>query len=116
MRSRAVSFPCACCLSILSAPPPSRSRASSSRASAASFRNRSLTSGFLTLALDEPLLDVVDQVGGGSARAEQLADAELLQLLDVLLREDPATGDQDVVAPLLAEQLVDAGKERHVRA
>src|SRR5689334_23655682 len=101
MRSRAVSFPWECCFSILSAPPPSRSRASSLRASAASVRNRSLTSGFLALALDEPLLDVIDQVRRGGAGAEELPDAELLQLLDVFLRQDPAAGDQHVVAPLL---------------
>ncbi len=40
MRSRAVSFPCLCWRSILSAPPPSRRRASSSRSSAVSSRRR----------------------------------------------------------------------------
>ena len=32
------------------------------------------------------------------------------------LRDDAAAGDQDVVAPLLAQQLEHAREERHVRA
>src|ERR687883_296792 len=53
-----------CCRSIFSGPPPWRSRASSCRTSSESCRRREVTSDALLLALGEPPLDVVDQLGG----------------------------------------------------
>src|SRR3954454_24677443 len=116
-RSRAVSLPCLCCFSALSGPPPWRRRSSSARTSARSSRSGLVTaaSGFLMRLLGEPSLDVLDQLGGRRARAEQLARAHGVERVHVFLRDDATAGDQDVVAPLLFEQRKDARKERHVR-
>src|SRR5471030_520825 len=92
-RSRAVSFPCVCCLSIFSWPPPRRRRCSSVRSSALNSRSRLVTgaSGFLMrLLLREPALDVIDQLGGGRSRSEQSAGAHRLEGLDVFFGEDAA--------------------------
>src|SRR5215213_11880409 len=118
-RSRAVSLPCLCWRSILSGPPPPRSRSSRARSSLLSSRSRLVLtwrSRFLRRALGEPRLDVVDEVGGRRARAEQLARAHRLERVHVLARNDSAARDQDVTAPFGAEQLEHTREERHVRA
>src|SRR3954469_14227805 len=105
-RSRAVSFPCLCCFSALSGPPPWRSRSSSARISALSSRSRLVTtaSGPLMRLLGEPALDVLDQLGRGRSRTEQLSRAHRVQRVHVFLRDDPAAGDEDVLAPLFLQQ------------
>src|SRR5215218_8512996 len=116
-RSRAVSFPCLCWRSIFSGPPPWRRRSSSARSSLLSSRSRLVLtwrSRFLRRALGEPRLDVLDEVGGGRARAEQLARAHHLKRVHVLAWNDPAARDQDVTAPFGAEQLEHTREERHV--
>src|SRR2546423_15187687 len=104
-RSRAVSFPCLCCFSIFSAPPPWRRRASRACSSVLSARSRLVTaaSGFLMRLLGEPCADVVDEIRGRRARAEQLAGSHRLQRIHVFLRDDTSPRDQDVVATLLLE-------------
>src|SRR5215218_7249562 len=91
-RSRAVSFPCLCCFSAFSGPPPWRRRSSSARISALSSRSRLVTgaSGFLMRLLGEPVLDVLDQLGGRGAGPEQLAGTHCVEGVHVLLRDDPA--------------------------
>src|SRR5271170_6497518 len=101
MRSRAVSFPLACCLAIFSAPPPWRMRSSSARTSSLSVRSR-LTGRLyrLPLPLGEPLPDVLDQLSGRCAGAKEPAHPQLAERVHVLFRDDPAARQQDVVAPL----------------
>ena len=117
-RSRAVSLPCLCCRDAFSGPPPSRSRASSSRVAALSSRSREVTlpARAALRAVSEPVLDVLHEVGGGSAGAKELSDALRLQYLHVFLGDDAAAGHEDVAAPLGLQQLDDAREERHVRA
>ena len=55
------------------------------------------------------LADPVDDLRGGRARREDLRDAEALELGDVLVRDDPAAEDDDVVDTPLGQQLGRAG-------
>src|SRR3954471_2673255 len=50
------------------------------------------------------------------ARGEDLPDAEALELVDVRLGDDPAAEHHDVLGAALAQELDDAGEERHVGA
>src|SRR5690242_10619802 len=116
MRSRAVSFPCLCCRAILSAPPPSLSFSSSSRTSALNSRSRVTGSRFLPFAFGEPAADVVDQRCRRCSGTEQLTDPARAQRVHVFFRNDAATRDENVVAPLLVKELAHFGEQRHVRA
>jgi len=73
-------------------------------------------SRFLTLPLGEPAADVIDQITRRRAGAKELADTALTKLLHVFSRNDPATRDEYIITSLLSEQVVDTGKERHVRS
>src|SRR3954447_21752696 len=98
MRSRAVSFPCACCFSILAAPPPSRRRASSERSSPLSSRRRLVLtppSRFLLRLLGEPRLDVAHEVGGRRAGTEQSPGAHRVQRIHVFFGDDPTARDEN---------------------
>src|SRR3954451_5264483 len=66
-------------------------------------------------ALRHRAADELDDVLGRRARREDLRDAQGLQLGDVVGGDRAADGEDDVVDALLAEQLDDAGHERHVR-
>src|SRR5689334_13817671 len=56
-----------------------------------------------------------DRPGGGSRR-EDLADAQLLQLGNVRVRDDAAAEDHHVVRSLVLEEVDHRGKEGHVGA
>src|SRR4051794_26540147 len=60
--------------------------------------------------------DELDDVLRRRAGREDLGDAELLELRDVLAGDRPADGHHDVLYPLLAQQLHDARDERHMCA
>ena len=62
------------------------------------------------------VLDEVDDRLRRRARREDLGDAELLELRDVLVGDRPADHDDDVAGVLLVEQLDHLRHERHVRA
>src|SRR5262249_4954915 len=57
-----------------------------------------------------------DDLAGRRARREHLGDAQPLQLRDVVARDRAPDDDQHVVRAALAEQVEDAGHERHVGA
>src|SRR3954453_1685776 len=59
--------------------------------------------------------DPVHDLGRGGARREDAGDPELLELGDVLVRDDPAAEDHHVVDAPLAHQLAQPGEQRHVR-
>src|SRR4051812_33988279 len=59
--------------------------------------------------------DEIDDVLCRGARREDLRHAELLELGDVVGRDRSSDGDDDVVDALLAQELDDAGHQRHVR-
>src|SRR5690242_18176830 len=112
-RSRAVSFPCACCFSMRSGPPPWRRRASSARSSSLSSRSRLVVtwrSRFLGRVLGEPRLDVLDELRRRRARPEELSRAHRLERVHVLPRDDAPSRDEDVAAPFRAQQLEDPRK------
>src|SRR5689334_8404835 len=69
-------------------------------------------------ALRRPLADEADDVLGGGARAEDGLEAELLQGLDVVVGDDAAGEEEDLVGSDVAraECLDDAGEELHVGA
>src|SRR3954451_14123988 len=57
----------------------------------------------------------VDDLGGGRPRREDARDAEALELGDVLLGDDPAAEDDDVVDPALLHEFGQPREQRHVR-
>src|SRR5436190_11389652 len=79
-----------------------------------SARAADWTLRFLLFARGEPLLDVRDQLTGGSARAEKSSDAARLQRFDILFRDDSAAGDQDVIPTRVANEVLHAWDQRHV--
>src|SRR3954454_8091647 len=60
----------------------------------------------------EPLVDRVQRRAGG----EDLGDADLGQLRDVGVGDDPAAEDDDLTQAALAQELDHPGEQRHVRA
>ena len=60
--------------------------------------------------------DPGDDVVGARARREDLCDAELLELGDVVFRNDPAAEHRYVAAALLLQLGEDLREQRHVRA
>src|SRR4051794_5094398 len=56
-----------------------------------------------------------DDLVGAGARGEHLGNAQAGELGPVGLGDDPATEDDDVVDPALAQQLGEPGEQRHVR-
>src|ERR1041385_4256149 len=60
--------------------------------------------------------DVIDDVLRRRTRRKDLCDAELLELRDVLVRNDASAEQDHVVEGLRAHELEDARKERHMRA
>src|SRR3712207_3680031 len=57
----------------------------------------------------------LDDLCGRGPRGEDPGDAQPLELRDVLVRDDPATEDDDVVDAALAQQLGEPGEQGHVR-
>src|SRR5579885_1896394 len=65
--------------------------------------------------LERPV-QVLDDLGERRARTEHAVHARLLELGDVLVGDDAAAEDEDVLGPLLAQELHDLGEERQVRS
>jgi hypothetical protein len=70
--------------------------------------------GFRSLA--DFLPDVLDQRVRRRARQEDLADSHRLERRDVLVRDDPARDDEDVLAAAFLQQPQDLGEQDVVRA
>src|SRR5439155_7887316 len=56
-----------------------------------------------------------DDVSEGGPRSEDDLNACLLELRDILLRDDPAARDEDVARLPLLQELHDLGEEGHMR-
>src|SRR2546428_350716 len=75
-------------------------------------RNCRLSFGCTSLSnCADVLAHEADDVLGGGPRREQLLDAQGLEGLDVLLGNDPAPEDRDVVGALLLQEIEDAAEE-----
>src|SRR5438094_1403681 len=75
---------------------------------------RSIRSGLLRRG--QALTQPVDDGGRGRAGGEDLLDAGVLELGDVVLRDDAATEHDHVVGTLLPEALDHTREQRHVRS
>src|SRR5919106_1604269 len=116
-RSRAVSLPCSCWRRTRSAPPPCSSRALSARYSSVRVWRRPVRVSELGGDMvGRPFFDVLHQVAGRRTGPEQLADPAPLERLHILGRNDAASGDQDVAAARVGEELFHAREQRHVGA
>jgi len=62
------------------------------------------------------MLKVLDDGGGGSPRAEYLVDALFLEARHVLVGDDAASEDEDVLEALPAQEPDDLREKRHVGA
>src|SRR5688572_22884245 len=60
--------------------------------------------------------DELDDLAGVGARAEDRLDAPVAQLAGVVIGDDAAAEDDDVLRAFRDEEVLDLGEERHVRA